>query len=41
MPIVIECIVPSEHLNELLEQLKDIVEEGAVFTAPIDMIINK
>lgn len=41
MPIVIECIVPSEHLKDLLSELKIIVEEGAVFTTPIDMIMDK
>lgn len=41
MPIVIECIVPSEHLKELLDELKVIVEEGAVFTTPVDVVINK
>ncbi|MDR3596816.1 DUF190 domain-containing protein [Clostridium sp.] len=41
MPIVVECIVPSEKLQDLLDELKNIVEEGAVFTTPIDLIINK
>jgi PII-like signaling protein len=41
MPIVIECIVPSEHLKDLLEELKNVVEEGAIFTTPVDMVINK
>lgn len=41
MPVVIECIVPSEHLKDLLEELKNVVEEGAIFTTPIDMIMNK
>lgn len=41
MPIVIECVVPCEHLNDLLNELKNLVEEGAVFTAPIDLVINK
>ncbi|EKQ54348.1 MULTISPECIES: DUF190 domain-containing protein [unclassified Clostridium] len=41
MPIVVECIVPSENLQDLLDELKNIVEEGAVFTTPIDLIINK
>lgn len=41
MPVVVECIVPVENLKDLLEELKNIVEEGAVFTTPIDLIINK
>lgn len=41
MPVVVECIVPAENLKDLLEELKNIVEEGAVFTTPIDLIINK
>lgn len=41
MPIVIECIVPSENLKDLLDELKNIVNEGAVFTTPIDLIIDK
>lgn len=41
MPIVIECIVPSENLKDLLDELKNIVEEGAVFITPIDLIIDK
>jgi len=38
---VIECIVPAEHLKDLLDELKNIVEEGAVFTTPIDLIMDK
>lgn len=41
MPIVIECVVSGKNLKELLNQLKNIVEEGAIFTAPIDLIANK
>jgi Uncharacterized conserved protein len=41
MPVVIECIVPSVHLKDLLEELKNVVEEGAIFTTPIDMVMNK
>ena len=41
MPVVVECIVPAEKLKDLLEELKNIVEEDAVFTTPIDLIINK
>lgn len=40
-PIVVECIVSSEHLNELLDGLKEVVEEGAVFTTPVHLIVNK
>lgn len=41
MPVVVECIVPAESLKDLLEELKNIIEDGAVFTTPIDLIINK
>lgn len=41
MPIVIECVVPFQYLKGLLEELKDVVEEGAIFITAIDMIMNK
>lgn len=41
LPLVIECIVEEEHLSQLLEELEAIVTEGAVFTAPVDLIMNK
>lgn len=41
LPLVIECIVEGEHLTPLLEELKGIVTEGAVFTATVDLIMNK
>jgi len=40
LPLVIECIVDKEHLDQLLEELSAIVSEGAVFTAPVDLILN-
>lgn len=41
LPLIIECIVAREHLPLLLDELKTVVTEGAVFTAPVDLIINK
>ncbi|WP_026883344.1 DUF190 domain-containing protein [Clostridium akagii] len=41
MPIVIECVVHTRNLKDLLEKLKNIVEEGVIFTTPLDMIMNK
>ncbi|HVI39687.1 MAG TPA: DUF190 domain-containing protein [Anaerovoracaceae bacterium] len=41
LPLVIECVVDRDHLSLLLEELKAVVTEGAVFTAPVDLIINK
>jgi uncharacterized protein len=41
MPVVIECVVPCEYLKDLLSELKNMVEEGAVFATPIDLIMNK
>lgn len=40
-PIVIECIVSSDHLKKLLSGLQNVVEEGAVFTNPVHLIVNK
>ncbi|GMG67167.1 DUF190 domain-containing protein [Tetragenococcus halophilus] len=40
-PIVIECVVSSENLDELLQGLDSVVEEGAIFTTPIHLIANK
>lgn len=41
LPLVIECVVEREHLTLLLEELKTVVAEGAVFTTPVDLIMNK
>lgn len=41
LPLIIECVVEREHLSLLLDELKSVVTEGAVFTAPVDLIINK
>lgn len=41
LPLVIECVVGKENLSLLLAELKAVVTEGAVFTAPVDLIINK
>lgn len=41
MPVVIECVVSSEYLKDLLKELKIIVKEGAIFTTPVDMVMNK
>jgi len=41
LPLIIECVIEREHLSLLLEELKSVVTEGAVFTAPVDLIINK
>jgi Uncharacterized conserved protein len=41
LPIVVECLIEKEHLTELLEELKQIVTEGIVFTAPADVIVNQ
>lgn len=39
MPIVIECIVTAEHLKDLLDELNTILDGGAIFTTPIDLIM--
>lgn len=41
LPLIIECVVEKEHLEPLLEELKVVVAEGAVFTVPAELIINK
>nr|WP_278281526.1 DUF190 domain-containing protein [Clostridium saccharobutylicum] len=41
MPVVIERVVPCEYLKDLLNELKNMVEEGTVFVTPIDLFINK
>ena len=41
LPLIIECVVERERLALLLEELKAVVTEGAVFTAPVELIINK
>lgn len=41
MPVVIKCVVPCEYIKDLLSELKNMVEEGVVFTTPIDLIMNK
>lgn len=41
LPLVIECIAEREHLKPLLAELQLAVTEGAVFTAPVELIQNK
>ncbi len=41
LPLIIECIVEKKHLTELLAELELAVTEGEIFTAPVDLIINK
>lgn len=41
LPLVIECIADREHLPLLLDELKAVVTEGAVFIAPVILIMNK
>ncbi|MFL0195357.1 DUF190 domain-containing protein [Clostridium sp. WILCCON 0269] len=41
MPIVIESIVASQYLKDLLDELKIIVKEGVIFTTPVNMIMDK
>lgn len=41
MPLVVECIVDKDNLSGLLEELKQIVTDGVVFTLPVDVILNR
>lgn len=41
MPLVVECIVDKDNLAGLLEELKQVVTDGVVFTLPVDLILNR
>ncbi len=41
LPLIIECVVERDHLPPLLEELKAVVAEGAIFTAPVELVVNK
>lgn len=41
MPLVVECIVDKPNLSDLLEELKQIVTDGVVFTLPVNLILNR
>jgi len=41
LPLIIECIAERDRLPLLLEELKEIVTAGAVFTAPVELVFNK
>lgn len=41
LPLVIECIVEKENLSKLIDELNAIITEGAVFTAPVELVLNK
>jgi len=41
MPLVVECIVGKDNLSYLLDELKSVVTDGIVFTAPVDVILNR
>lgn len=40
LPVVVECIVPAQSIQGLLDHLKKVVTEGAVFTKTVDLIQN-
>lgn len=40
-PIVLECLVSKENVKELVDDIKSVLEEGIVFTAPVDVVINR
>lgn len=41
LPLIVECIAERGQLPYLLEDLKTVLTEGVVFTAPVELIINK
>lgn len=41
LPLVIECIIDGEHLQDLLKELGQVISEQAVFTAPAELVINR
>ncbi|MDD9150229.1 MULTISPECIES: DUF190 domain-containing protein [unclassified Sporolactobacillus] len=40
-PIVVETVVPADHLPELLSGLRKLVKNGAIFTTPVQLIVSK
>lgn len=41
LPLVIECIAERECIPPLLDELRSVVTEGAVFTAPVELVLNQ
>lgn len=41
LPLVVECIVDKDNLSGLLEELKQVVTDGAVITVPVDLILDR
>ncbi len=41
LPLVIECVAERDQLPLLLDDLKAVVKEGAVFSVPAEMIMNQ
>ena len=41
MPLVVECIVDKPNLSDLLEELKQVVTDGVIFTLPVNLILNR
>ncbi|QAT43414.1 DUF190 domain-containing protein [Aminipila luticellarii] len=41
LPLVIECMVEREQLSGILEELKQIVTDGVIFTLPVQVILNR
>lgn len=40
LPVVVECIVPAASIQGLLQELKKVVTEGAIFTKTVELIQN-
>lgn len=40
-PIVLECIVSKEKVEELVDGVKAVLKEGIIFTVPVNVVINR
>jgi hypothetical protein len=41
LPLIIEGVVEKEKLPGVLEELKELVQDGIIFTAPVDLIQSR
>ncbi|MDF3000786.1 MAG: hypothetical protein K0Q48_905 [Bacillota bacterium] len=41
MPLVVECIVDKDNHSSLIEELRQVITEGAVISLPVDLILNR
>lgn len=41
MPLVVACIVDKDNHSSLIEELRQLITEGAVISLPVDLILNR